>query len=403
MSAPAYAPAHVARNVDCTTVLLDDAPPQWDELPLPGAPGFYSSRPWHQANRALSGAAESVVLAWTAAPGGHRLQAVVPVSRYPDDPATPANAFLHPARLFSAAGLPAQQWGPITLLGTTAGYETAPICASGQQAAWARAAAQAIPAEGTAVMLHLDEPAAVAVHARFPDAPLLLTSARSVLTLTADSVEEHDAQLPSRKRYVAHKETARLQEAGSAITVKDLADYDINQLIELQLLTQRRHNAPDDPAAFQTGFRRILSSPCLLQAARVFLAHDRHGELVAYHLAFIHDGTLLVRNIGLDYERATHGEYFAVMVHAPLRYAFEHGLRQIDFGLEAFSQKLRRGARPVLLWSALLRPPAGWTPAHTIACNRRRAAELLTAMGAHLEPDEAERLRTIGRTGLITP
>ncbi|GGS84321.1 hypothetical protein GCM10010156_48660 [Planobispora rosea] len=388
-----------ARGTDAEVLAVATAPleqaPAWDHLLGDSGPALYATRAWHLANAPLMGAARTgAVLAHRTRAAAGQLAAVVPVYHYPTGP---ARALLDPRRLLADAGLPASAWGPITLLGSTAGYETAPICRPGHEADWLRAAAHAAAhAEGTVATVHLDEDVAGRLQTLMPEAPLVLTGARTRLLLAGTSAEDYYAHLPSRKRRLARIEESGLAAAGRRITLTGLSAPMIPTWARLQQLTEAHHGSHAPLAELTEELERYRAD--LAAAARVFTCwHD--NAAIGYHLALRHRSTLAVRAVGLDYARCTSGEYFNLMIRAPLRHAYAHGIDEIDLGLGGTEQKLRRGGRPVWLWSLLLRPPSGWSPAHTRSHNQRHAQLLLAQMGSHLLPYEHARLSALAATG----
>ena len=374
---------------------LDQTTPAWSAL-VPGTEkGFYDTQSWHLANADLTGAESSVLVHRDSRLPDRIPHAVIPVYRYPGAPANPA---LDPARLFAAGGLDPAAWGPITLLGTTVGYETSPLCRETDQAWWARAAElAAAERSGTVACLYLDERDARRLAAQLPGAVLLLSQARTVLPILGRTVPEHLAALTDKQRRKGRKEPERLKLTGRRASRRPLRPEDVAGYVALQMCTQRKHGAGGTGDWFAATFHRYAESPPLQRSAVIFLIeHD--GVPVGYTLAFRHDDALVLRTIGVNYDRATEGEYFSLLVHEPARYCVEHGLSKVGFGLAAYRQKLLRGGRLVPQYS-VLHPPPGWTDGHTHRHNTSAAESLLRETEGVLAEPELRVLQRIARTG----
>jgi hypothetical protein len=88
----------------------------------------------------------------------------------------------------------------------------------------------------------------------------------------------------------------------------------------------------------------------------VFACFD--GDMiVGFALGYRWGSELVLRAVGLDYERLSGAdEYAQLAVHAPLRYCYQHGLRRLHLGTGSYAAKCRRGARPRPLWAATSLP-----------------------------------------------
>ena len=385
------------RSRDLVESPIDQTSPAWSKL-VPGTEkAFYDTRSWHLASAEVTGAASSALVAWDPQLP-ERPRAVAPVYRYPDAPANPA---FDPARLFAAGGLDPAGWGPITLLGTTIGYETSPLCQDGDEPWW-RHAAELVAGErsGTVGCLYLDERDALRLAEHLPDAQVLLSQARTVLPIMGGSVPEHLAALPGKQRWRCRRESERLKLTGRQPHWLPLRPEDVPRYAGLQMRTQRKHGAGGTAEWFAAQLHRYLADPQLRRSAVIFtIEHD--GAPVGYTLAFRHQDTLVLRLIGLDYELATEGEYFSLMVHEPVRYCVEYGLSTVTFGLASYRQKLLRGGRFIPQYSLVLNPPPGWTAEHTRRQNRSAAQVLIQETEGLLAEPELRVLQRLARTGQV--
>lgn len=382
---------------------IDQTPLAWNGLVPKTENGFYDTRAWHVVNADLTGARSSALVAWDPQVPERVPRAIVPVYRYPNAPANPA---FDPARLFAAARLDPAAWGPITLLGTTVGYETVPLCRETDATWWARAAgavsAEAVSADqgGSVACLYLDERDALRLAAQLPGAQLLLSQARTVLPILGRTEEEHLAALTPKQRWKARKEPARLKLAGRRAYWRPLRPEDVRGYATLQVSTQRKHGAGGTGEWFMTQLSRYLENPALQRSVVTFVVeHD--GVPVGYSLGFRHEGALVLRLCGIDYDLAKEGEYFSLMVHEPVRYCIAHGLSKIDFGLASYRQKLLRGGRLVPQYALLLDAPVGWTAAHTRRHNTSAARGLIRETEGLLAEPQLRALRRLARAGRV--
>src|SRR5262249_29052061 len=145
------------------------------------------------------------------------------------------------------------------------------------------------------------------------------------------------------------------REAGYEIAIDRLSPW-IDAIAPLlgAVQAQREFSSCTDPA----DYLRLCARGGLDDRSRLFLA-CRAGRPHAFVLAYEHGTGLYPRFPGPDPAVGRdHGLYFTTYSYALVRYALDRGLTTIDFGLEAYEAKLRRGARAEVLWS-LARLPAG--------------------------------------------
>ncbi|GLX95595.1 hypothetical protein GT755_28630 [Herbidospora sp. NEAU-GS84] len=383
-------------EVRLTTAPLRSAPARWDELAPRTAAGFFNGRAWHQAHADPDAAAwHGVVLGWVGGTGRPSLRTVVPVSHYDRAPARP---MLDPARLFGSMlrggrlRTP-EAWGRVTLIGATAGYRTVPVCHPDDEHLWARAVQYAMPDDGTAAVLYLDGPTAGRLTRYFPRAPLILTHARTVMRIQGSTFEEHLGALQRSSRTLARREERVFADGARAIKVLPLTAALLPDLARL-------HPTPKEATAAERELRRYLASPLAGSAHVILCTHN--GATIGYRLVFQHGDGLVAHRITLDPRRTGHfAEQPVLQSHAPVRMGLARHLQEIDFGVGGFTEKLRRGARLLPLWSLLLRPPLGWTARHTREVNRRRAGELFDAYAQDMDVDDLALLRLIAQTGMF--
>lgn len=391
---------------DVVESLAAECPEAWDALVGRTGVDFYSSRAWHLAMGGNSGAEERV--AWTRWRDDSRgasgsLLALVPVFRYA---AGPGNAFLHPGTLVGGASATgeaeARRWEPVTLVGNTSGYVTAPVV-EGDLAPWVAAIRQAAgvgdtQAPGTAMVPYLTDAAAARLRPFLPDVPFLLAAMRVVLPLVGGSLDEYYAALMPRQRELARRERRSLAKGGRVITPEELGPDNIVEFGRLQELTQRRHKAFGEARYYEEILQRMRTR--LASSAFAFVCRHE-GRALGYLSCLRHRDALVARSAGLDYERiGSHAEYFNLLIHAPVDYGLAHGLKEIDLGIEGYFQKLVRGGRPMLQWNVLLRPPRHWSAEDSQRHNRKQAQVIAQELKAGACEAVAERLARIASTGL---
>lgn len=371
---------------------MAQAPPEWDDIIGSGGPQFYSSRRWHQAMAGLTGGDERVALAWDST----GLRAAVPVFHYRTGP---ANALMNPADLFSGAlGADRSAWEPVTVLGNVSGYGTGPAAAGADLVEWAATASQ-VHVPGTSVIPYLTGEIAAELRKLWPDKPFLLTSIRVVLPVRGTTIQEYDASLSRSRRELARRERRQLTRGGRVITVEELTDDNVTEFGRLQANTQRRHGAYGDAAFFTRMYRRMGMA---LAGSVIAFACRHECRTLGFLWAVVHRDTLVARSIGLDYDHiGQHGEYFNLLVHAPVQFCLENGLREIDLSIGSLRQKLLRGGHAIPAWSVLPRPPRAWTTQDTIRHNRSRARQLLSEIDRFASGDVADQLHQISVSGQV--
>ena len=99
------------------------------------------------------------------------------------------------------------------------------------------------------------------------------------------------------------------------------------------------------------------------------LRHNQwRGQIIGPHGSG--KSTLAVRAAGFAYERLRGAaEYFNLIYYRPIRWAYEHGVRQIHLGIGSLHTKTLRGGRLAPLWVV----PVGWSWADVTAIRRANA------------------------------
>lgn len=200
-------------------------------------------------------------------------------------------------------------------------------------------------------LLYLHTQAAQRLCSIRPDARPVLLDIESDLPLAGDGFDGYLAGLSAHRTYSVRKELRRFNGAGYRVAVERLSDcwHDAGPLVSQ---VQRKYGHPDSPAECRTRLRRladVLDPQSLVFTARL------HDELVGCAVYLAGRGTLHGRSVGFAYDRlAGVGEYFALYVYEPIRYAYRHGYTRLELGRGSNVAKVRRGARPQALWAILL-------------------------------------------------
>jgi uncharacterized protein len=183
-----------------------------------------------------------------------------------------------------------------------------------------------------------------------------LVGADCVVDVAGTSVDDHVAGLPTRQRRTNfRREEQRFRDSGLEIRRVRLADY-WSRLGPLLAAVQRKYGHPQSAGEMSARLRR--QGECLAGRAVVF-ACFRGDTVVGFSLAYRWGDVLALRVVGFDYGLLRGaGEYAQLAVHAPLRYCYEQGLRQLHLGTASYEAKCRRGARPRPLWAVTSLPGA---------------------------------------------
>jgi hypothetical protein len=178
---------------------------------------------------------------------------------------------------------------------------------------------------------------------------LHFVGADCAIPLVGRSLEEHVASLPGTQRRTNFRREQR-RFAESCLRIERLALSDTYERLGPMLANVQQKYGQPQTAAEMT---EVLSLHVVLmhEHAVVFgcLAEDR---LIGFSLCYRWGQTLTVRALGFDYDHLVGAdEYGIVAIHAPLRYCYEEGLRQLHLGIDSYPAKIRRGAVPRPLWA----------------------------------------------------
>lgn len=187
------------------------------------------------------------------------------------------------------------------------------------------------------------------------------------LRLDAGDYATHLAALPARLRRRIKQDVDRVAAAG--VTLERATGEELRPLVpriaELTCLNREKNGAGEQPAHIET----VLTA--MLDASADFRCHfaNLNGVLVGSCVTIRKADRLFIKWVGFDYgvlgERS--GVYFALVLDAPLREAYEAGVRFLECGAGAHQAKARRGCSPrglttglVVVDQALRERTAGW-------------------------------------------
>jgi predicted N-acyltransferase len=332
---------------------LDEA--AWDSL-VPGTTGgFFTSHTWLRVVSAADGHGNTAVLVRDAA-GRPAMGLLLGVSGH--DCSLPYDL----GRSFGAGE--AATWRPQALLGGRTGKGNEPLLREpGLLGPWIHACRGLADAAGcrSAAIPYLTGDQARLARAEAPEARPVLAGARVAIDTGYPSFEDYLEGLRKSARTKVRGELRKLEAAGCVSRISELAG-NTERLGPLFANVERRHGVdlPDD--FFIDYLDHYVNGG--LAAKSIVFERRVMGRTVAFSLAFEHHRNLIIHCVGLDYERIGNaGEYFAVLMHDPVRYAIAAGFDTVDLGATSYRAKLLRGGALVPLWSVLLQVPAGFDDA----------------------------------------
>jgi uncharacterized protein len=347
----------------CVRSLAEVGETDWARIAVRG--GVYASRPWLLALEGQPGFDARYLLAGD--PAG-RLLGALPVYRM-DGPGT-VSLYDHHALFVAPWSAAPGEWFPALYAGTRAGYRNEVLVDPALDATATREVLRAL-VEGLAALagdhrarstawLYLTESAAETVMPLLgPGVRPLLSAASTHVDVRWDRFDEYVASLPKRRRWSVRSEIDRFASSGLDVSVGRLSDC-WEEAGPLLASVQRKygHGSTDEEMTAQ-----LAHQAAALDDRSVVFQCRRAGRLVAYALCFAWGGELFLRSVGFDYgATGADAEYFSLGCYLPIRYAIEHRLRTVHLGTGSYEAKLRRGAAPRPLWSAVVpdRPRPAW-------------------------------------------
>jgi predicted N-acyltransferase len=335
---------------------------EWAELA--GGASFYAARPWVLALAEYERDLESFLV--LARDGGELLGAL------PGHLVRPAiiNPLYNLFDLFGRpGGLPEEarsSWAPQLVGGPTSGYANALLVRSGLTAERRRAAVGALvrgfaelaraTGAACAAIPFLDRPDLDEIRPHMDPAALtLLTLPSATLPVPGRSYDNYYRALRASRRRMVRAELDAFAASGCILRRAGLGET-IGTIAPLLAGVQRSHGSSLATVEFARYLERCAAHG-LDEQATVFLAGCGE-DVVAFSMGYRHGSTLYMRVVGMEHGRdVTHVCYRNAFFHEPIRFAAEHGLERIDYGVMAYRPKLIRGCVLRSLWSALIVEP----------------------------------------------
>lgn len=351
LAPPEQRPADLSLTTEETVEAVGAA--AWDDLAA--GRGLYLAYAWMLAAEWQTSAETCYAVARDSA---GRLRGVCPIYVSREGGSSLYNSF---DRFLRPAGIPEDEraaWFPATTVGSRAGYSTeflvddAPDRAAVLAALLAAAVDEARAREARTVeLLYLRDTALADLGALLdPRHPVFLAGADSVIRVEWDSVEEYVLAQPRRRRPSIRRELREFEGAGYTVKLRALGAV-VDEAAELLARLQQRHGHSDTV----DDMRRYLASQAeALDRASHVLALERGGRLLGFALFYGVDGVLYGRAAGFDYASLEgRFEYFNLTIYLAIRYAIEHGFRELRLGPGSYEAKALRGAQLEPLWGVV--------------------------------------------------
>jgi predicted N-acyltransferase len=205
----------------------------------------------------------------------------------------------------------------------------------------------------SSALLYVGEPHAADVGRFATDAgyQCALLGADAVHHPAGRSWSEHLAALPSRRRTRLRRELRNYSDEGFRTVVRTGPAALGDEVVALQVAHRSKHGLPGGEDRVRQDFARIGEE---FEADCVVLGAERAGRLHGFVLYLRTAEALFGRTAGFAPNAA--GCYFALAYHETTRFALEHGIREVHYGLASYEAKLARGCA--------LDPRWGWFAFH---------------------------------------
>ncbi|NRQ33072.1 GNAT family N-acetyltransferase [Nonomuraea sp. NN258] len=186
-------------------------------------------------------------------------------------------------------------------------------------------------------------------HALGPAAVFAPLSANAIIDVAGGSVDEYVATLDKKRRYRIRQEGARLDALGLRADRADPLGV-LGEAAPLIALVKARHDVADHPALIELRLREWAAGDA--DEFRALVVRDGRGRMAGVSFVARRGRRVELYEIGLaDEPEERHLVYTELLVHAPLRYAVDHGCSVLDLGMDAPRPKTLRGARLEQVWA----------------------------------------------------
>jgi predicted N-acyltransferase len=211
-----------------------------------------------------------------------------------------------------------------------------------------------------------------------------LLGAEGVQDLSGHSWPEYVASLSKRRRARLRKEVADYTAAGLRTVVRWGPEAIDDDVVALQVAHRAKYGLPGGEDRVRRDFdavREELGDSC------VVLGAELDGRLVGFVLYLRTPDALFARTAG--FTPGIRGCYLTLTYHETARWAVEHGIRRVHYGLAAYEAKIARGCE--------LRPRWGWFAFRGEGADKYR--EALTLQSRSIE----RRLDLVGAPAVPVP
>lgn len=262
----------------------------------------------------------------------------------------PGHAFYAWADILVARGLPTPP--PVgVMVGAKRGYRSHLLAGSSDRvtaAAGVVDAVRGLAGDQAAVAMFLGDDDVAAFRSAGITAPPVLLTLDAAVDLPPGGWDAYLATLSRSRRNGVRRDARRFAESGLRTQCRPATECSAIAG-RLMAATEARYGHFADAEGLTRAFAEQAAA--MGDAAEVVLALDEDGTATGFCLYYRWRDVLYVRAVGFDYDASRQaGEYFELMYHQPILTAYEHGCRQVHFGIEAPDAKARRGATLRGLW-----------------------------------------------------
>ncbi|GAA3850894.1 hypothetical protein GCM10022243_15890 [Saccharothrix violaceirubra] len=174
------------------------------------------------------------------------------------------------------------------------------------------------------------------------------------LRLDATDYESHLEALPLKRRRRITEDFDRVSAARvdlSRVTGEEIRPF-VGRIAELTCLNREKNGAGEEPSHIETILTALLDAGA---DVRCHLAR-KDGAVVGVCVAIRKGDRLFLKWAGFDYavlgDRS--GVYFGLVLDAPVREAYDEGLRFVEYGAGAHQAKALRGCAPRAVTTGLV-------------------------------------------------
>lgn len=165
---------------------------------------------------------------------------------------------------------------------------------------------------------------------------------RATLDLPGAGYEDYLAALTSRQRWSVRRDRRRYADTGQRIGCTTGPGAAGDDLIHLQGLNRLKYGLPHEVGELREKHELLLSA--FGDDALVVRSHDGSAT-TGFVMFFRMDVTLHALFAGFEEVKGRSGSYFECLFYAAVEWAYDHGIRHIDYGIGSLEAKAERGCR----------------------------------------------------------